>query len=97
MLSAIDRNHCPPSNGMPVRHHRNTQFVQGHETSVYLLAVPRLCSRKRKAVHDALPASLPRREANLVRLVPWETRGAGQNGVVPPSPIVNLGPSCCAI
>src|ERR1700690_3428055 len=24
MLSAIDRNHCPPSNGMPVRHHRNT-------------------------------------------------------------------------
>jgi hypothetical protein len=25
MLSAIDRNHCPPSNGMPVRHHRNTQ------------------------------------------------------------------------
>jgi hypothetical protein len=27
MLSAIDRNHCPPSNGMPVRHHRNTQCV----------------------------------------------------------------------
>ncbi len=23
MLSAFDRNHCPPSNGMPVRHHRN--------------------------------------------------------------------------
>ena len=26
MLSAIDRNHCPPSNGMPVRHHRNTHW-----------------------------------------------------------------------
>ena len=25
MLSAIDRIHCPPSNGMPVRHHRNPQ------------------------------------------------------------------------
>ena len=23
MLSAFDRIHCPPSNGMPVRHHRN--------------------------------------------------------------------------
>ena len=29
MLSAIDRNHCPPSNGMPVRHHRNTHLAQG--------------------------------------------------------------------
>jgi hypothetical protein len=29
MLSAIDRNHCPPSNGMPVRHHRNTQYHIG--------------------------------------------------------------------
>jgi phage terminase small subunit len=28
MLSAIDRNRCPPSNGMPVRHHRNTHPVQ---------------------------------------------------------------------
>jgi hypothetical protein len=28
MLSAIDRNHCPPSNGMPVRHHRNTHVEQ---------------------------------------------------------------------
>src|SRR5664279_5764201 len=27
MLSAIDRNHCPPSSGMPVRHHRNTQLT----------------------------------------------------------------------
>ena len=24
MLPAIDRNHCPPSSGMPVRLHRNT-------------------------------------------------------------------------
>src|ERR1035437_8746951 len=28
MLSAIDRNHCPPSNGMSVRHHRNTHGAQ---------------------------------------------------------------------
>jgi hypothetical protein len=27
MLSAIDRIHCPPSNGMPVRHHRNPQLA----------------------------------------------------------------------
>jgi hypothetical protein len=26
MLSAIDRNTCPPSNGMPVLHHRNTHL-----------------------------------------------------------------------
>jgi hypothetical protein len=26
-LSAIDRNHCPPSYGMPVRLHRNPQLV----------------------------------------------------------------------
>jgi len=25
-LSAIDRNHCPPSYGMPVRLHRNPQW-----------------------------------------------------------------------
>jgi len=29
MLSAIDRNHCPPSNGMPVRHQRNTHWWSG--------------------------------------------------------------------
>ena len=27
MLSAIDRIHCPPSSGMPGRHHRNPQIV----------------------------------------------------------------------
>jgi hypothetical protein len=27
MLSAIDRIHCPPSNGMPVRYQRNPQSI----------------------------------------------------------------------
>jgi hypothetical protein len=30
MLSAIDRIHCPPSNGMPVRHHRNPHLMLAH-------------------------------------------------------------------
>jgi hypothetical protein len=28
MLSAIDRIHCPPSNGMPVRYQRNPHAVR---------------------------------------------------------------------
>jgi len=37
MLSAIDRIYCPPSNGMPVRHHRNP-----HITAEFVLIVFRI-------------------------------------------------------
>jgi L-rhamnose isomerase len=30
MLSAIDRKHCPPSNGIPVHLHRNPHFERAH-------------------------------------------------------------------
>jgi hypothetical protein len=51
MLSAIDRNHCPPSNGTPVRHHRNTQAIDDEAKAL-------TAEHKKNWVHpiDDLPA-----------------------------------------
>jgi hypothetical protein len=39
MLSAIDRNHCPPLNGTPVRHHRNTHKDANRPSQMLLVMV----------------------------------------------------------
>jgi hypothetical protein len=39
MLFAIDRNRCPPSNGMPVRHHLNTQYGRRQPQGAILDAI----------------------------------------------------------
>jgi hypothetical protein len=57
MLSAIDRNHCPPSNGMPVRHHRNTQEAMALRRFVIERDIPKVGSFEREQLRGAAAKS----------------------------------------